>query len=254
MHNLLRIILAIPLLTASQSITAAKATLRIGLSESDSPPIVIIGKAPYTGKISGLSKDLGDALASTLNRRPEYIVLSRNRVEDAILTGKVDIICNSNPKWISQPERFGWTREFYMLIERVFSLKAVPDITRVEHLEGKKIGTVLGYHYPSLEPMWQANRATRVNDARIDLLMRSLKFKLSDAAINSELEFAHWAKANPHEARALKMHPMVFTSWPTMCAVSPKGNVTTKELDLGIEKMEKTGLTKDILQRYQWHN
>jgi ABC-type amino acid transport substrate-binding protein len=130
----------------------------------------------------------------------------------------------------------------------------VPDITRVEQLEGKRIGTILGYHYPALEPMWKAGRSTRVNDLRTDLLMRALMVKVTDVAIESELEFATWAKANPHESRALKMHPMVFTSTPTMCAVSLKGNVTVRELNLGIDKLEKTGQIRGILKRYQWHN
>lgn len=253
-HHLLRALLTIALAASVPPARAAEPTLRIGLSDSDGPPIVILERsASNKGMISGLSKDLGDALAAAIHRQPEYIILSRNRVEDAITSGKVDIICNSNPKWFSHPEQFGWTREFYMLVERIFSLKAMPDITKVDQLEGKHIGTIIGYHYASLEPMWQAGRATRVDETRIDLLMRSLMVKMTDVAIESELEFAVWAKAKPHEARALKMHPIVFTSTPTMCAVSPKGNVSVKELDAGIDTLKKSGQIKDILQNYQWH-
>jgi ABC-type amino acid transport substrate-binding protein len=213
---------------------------------------VIIGKGPNKGMISGLMKDLGDALARTLGMRPEYMVVSRNRVESNILQSKVDIHCNANPKWYSNAARLGWTREFFPQIERLISLKTEPDITEIDQLKGKRIGTTLGYHYALLEPMWQAKQATRVNDTRIDLLMRALQVKITDVAIDSELEFAAWAKANPHDARALKVHPMVFSSVPTMCAVAPNANVSVKELDQAIEKMDKGGQIKAILARYQW--
>jgi ABC-type amino acid transport substrate-binding protein len=226
--------------------------LRIGVSDSDGPPIVIIGKGPNKGMISGLMKYLGDALARTLGMRPEYVVVSRNRVEGNIEQNKVDIHCNTNPKWYSNAAHLGWTRELFPQVERLISLKGEPDITELSQLKGKRIGTTLGYHYASLEPMWQAKQATRVNDTRIDLLMRALQVKITDVAIDSELEFAAWAKANPHEARALKVHPMVFSSVPTMCAVAPKSNISVKELDQAIEKMDKGGQIKAILARYQW--
>jgi len=231
---------------------AADSILHIGVADSDGPPIVILGKGPTKGMISGLSKDLGDVLARTLNMRPDYQVLSRNRVENAIETSKVDIICNANPKWYGNAAKLGWTREFYPQIERLISLKTEPDITELNQLKGKRIGTILGYHYAPLEPMWQAKQATRVNDTRIDLLMRALQVKITDVAVDSELEFAAWATSNPHEARALKVHPMVFTSLPTMCAVAPKSNVSVKALDQAIEKLERTGQIKAILARYQW--
>lgn len=252
MKHWLRVSTIFSVVLCSTTVYAADATLRIGVSDSDAPPIVILGKGPNKGMISGLSKDLGDALAKVIGRRPDYNVLSRNRVENSIEDGKVDIVCNANPKWYGNANRLGWTREFYPQIERLISLKGEPDITSVDQLEGKRIGTILGYHYPSLDPMWKAKRASRVNDTRIDLLMRALQVKITDVAIDSELEFAAWAKANPHEARALKMHAMVFTSMPTMCAVSPKSTVSVKELDRGIEKMEKAGQIKEILKRYQW--
>jgi ABC-type amino acid transport substrate-binding protein len=252
MKHWLRVSAIFTVLFGTSSVYAADAPLRIGVSDSDAPPIVILGKGPNKGMISGLSRDLGDGLAHALGRRAEYTVLSRNRVENSIETGKVDIVCNANPKWYGNADRLGWTREFYPQIERLISLKGEADINSVDQLEGKRIGTILGYHYASLDPMWEAKRAIRVNDTRIDLLMRALQVKITDVAIDSELEFAAWAKANPHEARALKMHPMVFTSMPTMCAVSPKTTVSVKELDRGIEKMDKSGQIKEILKRYQW--
>jgi ABC-type amino acid transport substrate-binding protein len=243
---------AVATVVAVTTAQAADSTLRIGVSDSDAPPIVILGKGPNKGMISGLSKDLGDALARVLNMRPDYQVLSRNRVESAIETNKVDIVCNANPKWYGNAARLGWTREFYPQIERLISLKTEPDITEVNQLKGKRIGTILGYHYAPLDPLWQAKQASRVNETRIDLLMRAVQVKITDVAVDSELEFSAWAKTNPHEARALKVHPIVLTSLPTMCAVAPKANVSVKQLDQAIERLEKSGQIKAILARYQW--
>lgn len=234
------------------TVQAADSALRIGVSDSDAPPIVILGKGPNKGMISGLSKDLGDALAKAMSTRSEYQVLSRNRVENALEAGKVDIVCNANPKWYGNAARLGWTREFYPQIERLISLKTEPEVTEVSQLKGKRIGAILGYHYAPLDPMWANKQATRVNETRIDLLMRAVLVRITEVAVNSELEFAAWAKTNPHEARALKLHPIVLTSLPTMCAVSPKSSFSVKELDQAIEKLDRSGQIKAILSRYQW--
>ncbi|RXZ43813.1 ABC transporter substrate-binding protein [Crenobacter cavernae] len=232
--------------------TLAAPVLRIGVGASDGPPIVMLAKAADSELVGGLYKELGDALAKQLGATPEYVVVSRNRVESNIERNKVDIHCNANPRWFGNAARLGWTRELYPQIERVVTLKGEPNISSVDQLAGKRVGTILGFHYPPLEPMWKAQRASRVNETRLDLMLKAVLMRLSDAAIPSELEYVAWARANPLEARALKVHPMVFTTMPTMCAVAPKGNFGVAELNRAIDRLEKNGQIKAILSRYQW--
>ncbi|MBV8679431.1 MAG: transporter substrate-binding domain-containing protein [Aquitalea sp.] len=229
----------------------AGGVLKIGVSDSDAPPIVEL-TPDNQALASGLIKELGDALAGELGMKPQYVVIARKRVENAIETGKVNIVCNANPEWFGNATRLGWTREFYPQIERVLSLKGVPDIHHVDEMASKRIGTIRGYSYPSLEHLWAVGRTSRVDEPRLELLVKSLQKKLTDVAISSELELAWWAKTNPQEARAFKQHPITISYMPTMCAVAPNATVSVDKLNQGIEAMRRNGKLKSILKTYEW--
>jgi ABC-type amino acid transport substrate-binding protein len=225
--------------------------LKIGVSDSDAPPIVVL-TPDNQALASGLIKELGDALAGELGMKAQYVVIARKRVENTIETGKVNIVCNANPEWYGNATRLGWTREFYPQVERALSLREAPDIRQVDEMVGKRIGTIRGYSYPTLEHLWAVGRTTRVDEPRLDLLVKSLQKKLTDIAISSELELAWWAKSNPQEARAFKQHPLTVTYMPTMCAVAPHSSVSTEKLNQGIEAMRRSGKLKAILKSYEW--
>jgi ABC-type amino acid transport substrate-binding protein len=104
--------------------------LKIGVSDSDAPPIVVL-TPDNQALASGLIKELGDALAGELGMKAQYVVIARKRVESTIETGKVNIVCNANPEWYGNATRLGWTREFYPQMERALSLKGMPDIHQV---------------------------------------------------------------------------------------------------------------------------
>jgi ABC-type amino acid transport substrate-binding protein len=225
--------------------------LKIGVSDSDAPPIVVL-TPDNQALASGLIKELGDALAGELGMKAQYVVIARKRVENTIETGKVNIVCNANPEWYGNATRLGWTREFYPQVERALSLREMPDIHQVDEMVGKRIGTIRGYSYPTLEHLWAVGRTTRVDEPRLDLLVKSLQKKLTDIAISSELELAWWAKTNPQEARTFKQHPLTVTYMPTMCAVAPHSSVSTDRLNQGIEAMRRSGKLKAILKSYEW--
>lgn len=230
---------------------SAAGALRIGVSDSDAPPIVILSPDNQLLQPS-LTKNLLDPLAAELGMKPAYTVIARKRIENALETGKVDIICNANPEWYANASRLGWTREFYPQIERVISLKDVADIRQVDDMAGRRIGTIRGYSYPGLEHLWAAGRTARVDESRLDFLVKSLQKHLTDVAISSELEVAWWAKSNPQEAKLLKQHPVTISYMPTMCAVSPHSTVSVERLNQGIEALKRSGKINAVLKSYAW--
>ena len=230
----------------------AAAPLRIGVADSDGPPIVELASDPQQGLVGGLYKELGTALAEELGTAPQFLIVSRKRVEQNIETNKVDIHCNANPLWYGNASRLGWTQELYPQVERLIALKSANPVRRVEELSGKRIGTTRGYHYPAVEALWASGQAARVDEARIELLMKSLQKKLIDVAIHSELEFAYWARSYPFEARKLEMLPVTISTMPTMCAVAPASRYSVADLNQAIARLHKSGKLKTILKAYQW--
>lgn len=241
-----------PCLLALATATAwAGPNLRVGVSESDAAPIVVLDARHELA--SGLSRELGDALASALATRAEFVVLSRNRIEPALQAAKVDVVCNANPAWYINGERYGWTRDFYPQIERIVTLKQHPRTIRSsDDLTALRLGVIRGYHYPNLAPLWDNHTAERANHPHLDSSLKALGLGMVDAVISSELELAAWVKQNPQAGQQLRMQPWVVSTMQTQCAVAPGGRYSVDQLDQGIARLEKQGDLHRILQRYRW--
>lgn len=230
--------------------------LRIGFSDSDNPPIVVMSDTLPLELKDGLIKELGDQLAAELGTVPDFVMLSRKRIESGLEGGKVDIVCNANPSWFGNADRLGWTRDIYPQTERLVSLKSVPDITSFEQLASgpgvRRISTIHGYSYPTLDTLWVHNKLVRQEEMRHDLMLKSVEKNLADMAVMSELGYVWWARQNPARAAQLKMHPLVTSAVLTMCAVSPASPYTVARLNIALDRLARTGKLKTLLKRYQW--
>ncbi|MBP4047632.1 substrate-binding periplasmic protein [Chromobacterium violaceum] len=235
----------------SASAQAEPSPLRIGVSDTDAAPIAVLSEDGSTLS-GGLARELGVLLADEMGMKPQFTLLARRRVEPAIESGKVDIICNANPDWYSNSARLGWSHETYPLVERVLSLKSQPSLRQLDDLAGKRIGVIHGFHYPALEYLWSANRSERVTEARFDLLPKSLEKRLSDVAIVTELTYVWWARGHTQEAASFKVHPLVVSSQPTMCALSQRSPVKLDALNRAIERLHKSGRLKTLMSHYLW--
>ena len=231
--------------------TSLAMDLRIGVAESDAPPIVVLNASRQL--VSSLSYDLGQALAGELGVRAQFRLLSRNRVEPAVEHSEVDLVCNANPAWFSNAARLGWTRDVYPQVERVVTSNTLPrQIAANLDMAGLRIGVIRGYHYPELDKLWQDSRATRVDHQRLDSVLKALGLGAVDAVISSELELSGWARNNAAAAQRIKMQPWVVSTRQTYCAVAPKARHGLKQLDRAIASLERKGELLRILQRYQW--
>lgn len=241
--------LVLALLFAAGASQAAE--LRIGVAESDAPPIVVLNAARQLAP--SLSYDLGIALAAELATGARFQLLSRNRVEPAVEASTVDIVCNANPAWFGNASRLGWTRDFYPQVERVVTSTTLPrQVAAQQDLAGLRIGVIRGYHYPTLQPLWQDGVAARVDHPRLDSTLKALGMGAVDAAITSELELAGWARNNAAAAQRIKVQPWLVSTHQTYCAVAPRSRYSVAQLNRAIAALERKGEVLRILQRYQW--
>lgn len=228
---------------------SSAAGILIGVADSDGPPVAVIAGNRL---VSGLSLDLGQRLAQEMGSKAVFVVISRKRVEWALENGKIDMVCNANPAWYGDAAELGWSREIYPQIERVATLAAAAPVRRIEDLAGLRIATIRGYSYPPVEPLWTDGKAQRLEENRLELMLKTVLNRLSDAAIVSELEYTAWARTHADAARRLHLQPLQITSTPTMCALSPRTRLTAAQVDQAIDRMRKNGALKEIMDRYRW--
>lgn len=151
------------LLLLSLDGAAADAPLRFVVSDSWAMPMVQLERGRPT---QGILYDVMLSLATQVGVPAQFHVLPRGRVQNAMETGEVDIRCYAAQSWTpNQSGDYIWSIPLWTQPDLLVSrLDAITSVTPT-HLPHQSIGTVLGYSYPTLQPLFDANRLYR-DDAR----------------------------------------------------------------------------------------
>ncbi|MES2295853.1 MAG: hypothetical protein V4582_02370 [Pseudomonadota bacterium] len=178
---------------------------------------------------------LGRALAEAMGRPVRYLSLPRNRLVGALEAGEGDILCGYIPQWL--PGAIDWSRGFIPVTDVVLASPRVVAPRTLEDLRGKRIGTVLGFHYPDFES------ALGADFRRDDGPSESMSMKKMMAG-RFEYVITTKVATDTQIRRGLlprNVHVLVTREFRTMCAVSRRGRVTVAELDAAIDGIERNG-------------
>jgi polar amino acid transport system substrate-binding protein len=218
-------------------------------------PAQAADKAPlrYIEKVDGmLSPDqqpttefqdkLGAALARQLGRPVQYVQLPRTRLMPALESGDADILCSYLPEWL--PGEADWTNAFIPVSEMVVSSPRVKAPTSLEELRGKRLGTVLGFHYPELEQTL-GNDYIRDDAPSSTLSIRKWQAGRFDYMMTQRSVLNKMIREGklPHGH-----HIMVVYEVKTKCAVSRKSKITVDEINAAINALAKSGALAAILR------
>ncbi|KAI2669845.1 transporter substrate-binding domain-containing protein [Pseudomonas sp. TNT3] len=147
----------------SLSGVAAEAPLRFVVPDSWSMPMVQFESGRPT---QGILYDVMLSLATQVGVPAEFHVLPRARVQGAMEHGEVDVRCYAAQSWLpNQSGDYIWSIPLWVqpdvLISRPDPLTAVIPA----NLPRQSIGTVRSYTYPTLQPLFDADKLQR-EDAR----------------------------------------------------------------------------------------
>ncbi|WP_374357753.1 substrate-binding periplasmic protein [Chitinimonas sp.] len=223
--------------------------LRVAELDSINYPFVELDKS---GKISGgLLPALGDLIARELGTKAVHSVWSRRRIEQAVGRGDADISCYSSPKWTDYSGPLQWTIATLPQIERVVVLKGQPlPGTSSNDFAGKRIATMLGYHYPSIQPLFDEKRATRIDSTRVSNLFRLVEDKLADALISSEAEIeGHFAR-NPAARERFSVATTPFSVVDTQCYISPSSPWPLADINKALNTLLGNGEIERLARQY----
>jgi ABC-type amino acid transport substrate-binding protein len=193
---------------------------------------------------SGIHRDLGVALAALLNRTPQFVVLPRKRIAQALEGGAADLVCLYIPEWL--PGRFHWSQPFFPADEVVVADLSVSQPVHLGELAGKPIGTVLGYSYPRLEQLL-GGEFVRDDAPSTESNLRKLEAGRLHYVVTSSIYLA----SRPHSARDAKLHPPLLLNRNLLqCALSERATVTLPELNRAIGHLVKDGSVNRITRQY----
>lgn len=225
--------------------TAQERPIRFSITESGVMPLVDIRNGEAVG---GILYDLPMRLAEKIGRRAELLVLPRLRVQRALLHNEIDVRCYVNPAWLSEtyPE-YVWSIPF--MVQRDLLVGRTPTPVSPETLPRQSIGTVLGFYYPTLHPLFMAGKLLRDDGRTQGLVLTKLAAGRYDYAISNELAL-HWYNRHSDEAEKLyEVHELA--SDLAACLVRDAPDVPTQQLLRAMVQMKQDGEFDAILQRYR---
>ncbi|MES2325064.1 MAG: transporter substrate-binding domain-containing protein [Pseudomonadota bacterium] len=198
------------------------------------------------GQLSaGILKDLGDAIAGKLGREARFVSIPGKRVGQTLSAGLADGVCNVMPAWI--PGDFAWSRPLIPNAGVVVSRSDAPVIRTIGDLAGLRVGTVLGYRYPSLEPV--IGKLFIREDARtVEQVFLKMHVGRNKHSIVERREFEYELHTN--KASTLR-EDLVYETYKTSCAFSRASKIAFADIDQAIAALVSAGAVDAIIARYR---
>ncbi|VVM98673.1 hypothetical protein PS662_03227 [Pseudomonas fluorescens] len=233
------------LLLMSLNVMAA-APLRFVVPDSWAMPMVQLDRGRPT---QGILHDVMVSLATQVGVPAQFHVLPRARVQSAMEHGEVDVRCYAAQSWGSnQSGDYIWSIPLWtqpdVLISRPEQLPgAVP-----ENLSRQSIGTVLGYSYPTLQPLFDSDRLLREDARNQEQVLEKLLAGRYRYAVSNQWTL-DWFNQRLLPERQLK-GGVVLQEQSVGCYVRNAPDVPVQRILRTLLRMKMSGEIDDIIQLY----
>ena len=241
----MRRLLALLLLWTTCSL-ADPPVLRFSVAESWSMPLMRVeGEQP----VEGLLFDLMQAMAREVGARPEYHVLARLRLQQAMDDGDIDVRCYVSTQWFNdRPGNFVWSIPLFHQRDVLVGQPNDSALTRPEQLPQQAIGTVLGYTYTTLAPLFEQGQLRREDSRSQELALQKLHIGRYRHAVSNELSLQWFNHRLPAEQRLQIL--AVLEEQALGCMVRNDPALPTQGVLRALVRMKESGEIERITRRY----
>ncbi|HWU44228.1 MAG TPA: transporter substrate-binding domain-containing protein [Bdellovibrio sp.] len=194
----------------------------------------------------GIVADYTRALLKIMGIKGHVSVITRYRILSYVQEGKVDFICYTSRAWADQKETFDWSKTLFMKREVILGPAPMPK--KLIELDGKTLGTMLGYNYPNLDPLFKSKRIFREDASSEEATLNKLKNGRIQYAVTDEIFLDYYKSRNP--AIEMNRERMFLQEYPVSCSLSRKGHVKVKDLNHAIDELKSSGQLKKIFESY----
>lgn len=196
----------------------------------------------------GILYDLQQRLAEKVGRRAEMLVGPRLRIQQMLVRGEIDVRCYVNPAWLNESHhQYIWSVPF--MVQRDLLVGRDKQQLQISQMQGETIGTVLGFTYPELAPLFASGHLRR-DDARTqELALDKLKARRYDYAISNELTLQWFNRQQP---AGHNLQPQLeISSDIVACIVRDEPDVPTMRVLRALVQMRQADEFETILSRYR---
>lgn len=236
----------IMLISLAFPLAAQERPLRFSITESWGMPMILIENGQATG---GILYDLQTRLAQKVGRRAEMLVMPRLRVQSMMLRGDLDVRCNTNPKWMQTAyHQYIWSVPFMQQRDLIVGPANAPA-RDLAQLHGERLGTVLGFRYPSLDALLDEGLLVRDDGRTQEMVLEKLQAGRYRYAVSSQLALDWYNRSLPPRQRLREVAEIA--SDPLSCVVRDAPDVPTQQLLRALVQMKQDGEFDAILARYR---
>lgn len=234
------------MLSMGLSVAAAEPPLRFVVPDSWAMPMVQLERGR---PIQGILHDVMISLATQVGAPAEFHVLPRARVQGAMERGEVDIRCYAAQSWLpNQSGDYLWSILLWTQPDLLVSKQAPPLPIVPADLPRQSIGTVHGYSYPSLQPLFDTERLLREDARNQEQVLEKLLAGRYQYAVSNQWTL-EWFNQRLQPEQQLQ-GVAVLQSQKVGCYVRNDPNVPVQRILRTLLRMKMSGEIDDIIRLY----
>lgn len=226
-----------------------KPPVRFLVLETWSMPFGLLEKVKgQTVLTGGVTKEWQEALAAELGRSMEVVIAPYKRLSVMVEMHEADIQCFTAPEWVDA-EQYEWPEPYFSVDEQLVGHQKQASIISLDDLNGKSIGTVSGYHYPTLDPLFESKRLVREDAPTEESAYQKQIYRRVDYTVMRSADFRYRKKMDS-AATDLVLSPLVINHTPIYCARIKGATVSLKELKEAQKRLITKKRFENLLSKY----
>ncbi|MDI2594814.1 transporter substrate-binding domain-containing protein [Pseudomonas sp. N3-W] len=234
------------LLLICLNVGAAETPLRFVMADSWAMPMVELDRGR---PVQGILYDIMLSLATQVGVPAEFHVLPRARVQSAMEHGEVDVRCFVSQSWLpNQSGDYIWSIPLFTQRDLLISRRDLPTSIAPENLPRQTLGTVLGYVYPTLQPLFDADRLQREDARNQDQVLDKLVAGRYRYAVSNQWTLDWFNQRLPAEQQLQAV--AVLQEQRVGCYVRNDPQVPVQRILRTLLRMQMSGEIDDIIGLY----
>jgi polar amino acid transport system substrate-binding protein len=234
------------LLLICLNVGAAETPLRFVMADSWAMPMVELDRGR---PVQGILYDIMLSLATQIGVPAEFHVLPRARVQSAMEHGEVDVRCFVSQSWLpNQSGDYIWSIPLFTQRDLLISRRDLPTSIAPENLPRQTLGTVLGYVYPTLQPLFDADRLQREDARNQDQVLDKLVAGRYRYAVSNQWTLDWFNQRLPAEQQLQAV--AVLQEQRVGCYVRNDPQVPVQRILRTLLRMQMSGEIDDIIGLY----
>ncbi|MFJ2446595.1 substrate-binding periplasmic protein [Pseudomonas sp. NPDC087626] len=234
------------LLLVSASTLAAPSPLRFAITDSWAMPMVQIEHGRPT---QGILHDVMLSLATQVGLPAEFYVLARARVQNAMEHGEIDVRCYAAQSWLpNQSGDYIWSIPLWFQRDLLISNQHHHAGVVPADLAPQTIGTVLSYHYPTLQPLFDSGQLKRDDARNQDQVLQKLLAGRNEYGVSNQwtLDWFNQRLLPERQLRAVA----VLQELHVGCYVRNDPDLPVQRILRTLLRMKMSGEIDDIIRLY----